>query len=81
MRSPYTALSPRPGDLPCLTPQSLEVKTALAVTPFVLVAVLEAQGALPFLSENESMRQAVTGEVGSLTLQGLRQRGLTSADS
>lgn len=37
--------------------QSLEVKNLLTITLFVLVAVLQAQDDLPFLSEDKNVRQ------------------------
>ncbi|KAL1765382.1 hypothetical protein HispidOSU_011698, partial [Sigmodon hispidus] len=45
-------------DLSCLRAQSLEMKSLLlTVTLFVLVAVLQAQDNLPFLSEENKVRQ------------------------
>lgn len=50
--------SRQPSDLPCLRTQILEMQSLLlTVTLCVLVAVLQAQDDLPFLSEEEKVKQ------------------------
>lgn len=48
----------QPSDLPCLREQILEMQSLLlTVTLCVLVAVFQAQDDLPFLSDEEKVRQ------------------------
>lgn len=48
----------QPSDLPCLRAQILEMQSLLlTVTLCVLVAVLQAQDDLPYLSEEEKVKQ------------------------